>query len=157
MAQPPPSQSSSGRGGGCKLWDPLPPVHLRPKFFHPLDLGRPITNETPSPNYNQLVKRKYDPRMTIICYQQSSLSIKDGFTLWRKNFLSIIYCVWFSMMSGHSANPIFFYKKITIGRPECSLPPTPLKVGVTCVSSYRCMWNRFTMFISCTQFIFHQL
>ena len=29
---------------------PPPLVHLRPKFFHPLDLGRPISNESPSPN-----------------------------------------------------------------------------------------------------------
>ena len=27
--------------------NPLPPVHLRPQFFHPLDLGRPILNEFP--------------------------------------------------------------------------------------------------------------
>ena len=26
---------------------PPPLVHLRPKFFHPLDLGRPISNEPP--------------------------------------------------------------------------------------------------------------
>ena len=56
------------------------------------------------------------------------------------------------MMSGHGANPIFFNKKIEIGRPEHSLtpphptsdnilfspyppPPTPLlKVDVICVS-----------------------
>ena len=29
------------------------------------------------------------------------------------------------MMSGHGTNPIFFNKKIKIGRPEHSLPPTP--------------------------------
>ena len=45
-----------------------PLVHLRPKFF--LDLGRPISNEPPpSPNDIQSVKRKHNPRMTIICYQ----------------------------------------------------------------------------------------
>ena len=27
--------------------NPPPPVHLRPKFFHPLDLGRQISNEAP--------------------------------------------------------------------------------------------------------------
>ena len=31
------------------------------------------------------------------------------------------------MMSGHHANPIFFNKKIKIGRPECSLTPNPLR------------------------------
>ena len=32
-------------------------VHLRPKFFHPLDLGRPISNEAPYPNDNQSIKK----------------------------------------------------------------------------------------------------
>ena len=49
---------------------PTPLVQLRPKFFHLLDLGRPISNEPPpSPNDNQSVKRKHNPRMTIICFQ----------------------------------------------------------------------------------------
>ena len=34
-----------------------PIVHLRPKFCHPLELGRPISNEPPSPNDNQSVKK----------------------------------------------------------------------------------------------------
>ena len=35
------------------LKSPTPLVHLRPKFFHPLDLGRPISNEPPpTPNDN---------------------------------------------------------------------------------------------------------
>ena len=46
-----------------------PLVHLRPKFFHPLVLGGPISNKTPFPNDNQSTKRKHNPRMTIICYQ----------------------------------------------------------------------------------------
>ena len=36
---------------------PHPIVHLRPKFCHPLELGRPISNESPSPNDNQSVKK----------------------------------------------------------------------------------------------------
>ena len=45
-------------------------VQLRPMFFHPLDLGRPIPNEPPLPlslssNDNQSIKRKHNPRMTI--------------------------------------------------------------------------------------------
>ena len=49
-------------------------VQLRPIFIHPLDLGRPIPNEPPLPlslssNDNQSVKRKHNPRMTMICYQ----------------------------------------------------------------------------------------
>ena len=39
------------------------PVQSRPKFFHPLDLRRPISNELPlpSPNDNQSIKRKHNP------------------------------------------------------------------------------------------------
>ena len=52
---------------------PTPLVHLRPKFFHPLDLGHQISNNAPpipsSPNDNQSIKRKHNPRMTIIPYQ----------------------------------------------------------------------------------------
>ena len=55
---------------------PTPLVHLRPKFVHPVNLERPISNKLPpvsqplsSPNDNQSVKRKHNSRMTIICYQ----------------------------------------------------------------------------------------
>ena len=60
------------------------PVHLRPKLFHPLDRGRLISNELPPPppppppsslNDNQSIKGKHDPRMTIICCQQSNYRI----------------------------------------------------------------------------------
>ena len=55
---------------------PLTPlVQLCPKFFHPLDLGRPIVqfqtnppppaSPLPSPNYNQSIKRKHNLRMTM--------------------------------------------------------------------------------------------
>ena len=44
-------------------------VHLCLKFFHPLDFGRPISNEPPhTPIDNQSIKRKHNPRMTIICH-----------------------------------------------------------------------------------------
>ena len=33
----------------------------------------------------QSVKRKHNPRMTIICYQQSLLILNDGFTVWRQS------------------------------------------------------------------------
>ena len=55
---------------------PVPLIHLRPKFFQPLDLGRPISNEPPhppphtprppSPNDNQSIKTKNNPRTTIM-------------------------------------------------------------------------------------------
>ena len=53
---------------------PTPLVRLRPKFFHPLGLGRPISNEYPpnppsSPNNNQSIKRKHYLSMAIIYYQ----------------------------------------------------------------------------------------
>ena len=49
---------------------PLPFVYLRPKLFHPLELGRPISKKaSPSPNDNQSIKRKHNPSFTIICYQ----------------------------------------------------------------------------------------
>ena len=38
--------------------DPPPPMHLRPKFFHLLDHGRPVSNEPPPPNDIQSVKMK---------------------------------------------------------------------------------------------------
>ena len=45
---------------------PPPLVYLRPKFFHPLNLRRPVSNEPhASSNDNQSVKRKHNPRMTI--------------------------------------------------------------------------------------------
>ena len=59
-----------------------PLVHLRPNFFHPVDLGRPFPNEIPLPtsyththssNDNQPLKRKHNPRMTIMCYQLINL------------------------------------------------------------------------------------
>ena len=48
---------------------PTPLVQLRSKFFHPFDIGRPISNEPPFPNDNQSIKRNDNPWMTIICYQ----------------------------------------------------------------------------------------
>ena len=69
---------------------PSPFVQLRPKFFHPLELGRPISKDAPSPfpNDNQSIKRKHNPWMTIICYQifhlgrlSLSVSTQYGFPL----------------------------------------------------------------------------
>ena len=37
-----------------------PPVHLRPKFFHPLDIGRSVSNEPPSPPFER-TKSKQKP------------------------------------------------------------------------------------------------
>ena len=49
---------------------PLNPlVHLCPKFFHPLTLDVQFQTNTPSPNDNQLNKRKHNQRVTIICNQ----------------------------------------------------------------------------------------
>ena len=47
---------------------PHPLVHLRPKFFYPLDLGHPISNESPFfLNDNQSIKRKQSK--DDYCYQ----------------------------------------------------------------------------------------
>ena len=52
------------------LRPPAPLVYLRPNFFYPLVLGRPISNEpSPFPNDNQSIKTKHNPRLTIMCYQ----------------------------------------------------------------------------------------
>ena len=48
---------------------PTPLVQLRPKFFHPHDLGRPVLT-----NDNQSIERKHNPRMIIICFQVFPLS-----------------------------------------------------------------------------------
>ena len=59
---------------------PTPLVQLRPKFFHPLDLGRPISNEphppTPSSNDNQPIKRK-QPK--DVYYMLSGLFFRSAF------------------------------------------------------------------------------
>ena len=54
---------------------PTPLVHLRPTFFHPLDLGRPISNNpTPhlSPNDNQTMKIKSNARMANFPFSVST-------------------------------------------------------------------------------------
>ena len=52
---------------------PLPLFHQCPKFVHPLGFGRPISNEPPpSPSDNQSIKRKHNPKMTIIYHHAQS-------------------------------------------------------------------------------------
>ena len=53
---------------------PTPLAHLRPNFFHPLELEPPVSNDSPpapclSPNDNQSIKRKHNPSMTTASYQ----------------------------------------------------------------------------------------
>ena len=33
----------------CQIFQSPPPAHLHPKFFHSLDVGRPIPNDLPPP------------------------------------------------------------------------------------------------------------
>ena len=66
---------------------PTPHVHLRPKFFHILELGRPISNEPPSlcppsPNDNQSVKRKHNPRMTVKSFLQVGFRFQYQLIAW---------------------------------------------------------------------------
>ena len=56
---------------------PTPLVRLYPKFFHPLDLGRPVSNELPTPNDNQSINGKYNPMDG--CYMLSGLSFRSPF------------------------------------------------------------------------------
>ena len=44
------------------------PCPFTSKFFHPLDLGRPVLNKAPSPYDNQWIKRKRRPRMTTLLH-----------------------------------------------------------------------------------------
>ena len=133
--------------------DPLPPVHLFPKFFHPLDLGRPISNEPPAPNYNQSVKKIWS---------------KDDYYMLSTKF--IIIKRWFHCLTSESKgrflviNKLMFgsewwlvitqiqfslIQKIKIGSSEhslipqylrlltshfCLISPPPLKVDAICVS-----------------------
>ena len=48
---------------------PTPLVQLRPKFSTPLTLDVQFQTKPPSPNHNQSIKRKHNPRMSIISYQ----------------------------------------------------------------------------------------
>ena len=65
---------------------------------------------------------------SILPTNNAMVSLKDGFTVIRqsekKDFLSMIY-VWLSMICCHGGIPMFFNKKIKIGRPEHSLTPYP--------------------------------
>ena len=51
----------------------LPLIHLRPTFFHPFDLGRPISNNTPPPP----IPRPLQMKTT----NNAMVSLKDGFTV----------------------------------------------------------------------------
>ena len=68
---------------------PTPLVHLRLKFFYSLDLGRPISNEPPSPNDNHSIKRKHNPRMTIYVFR-SFLQVAFRFQY------QLVHLVWLS-------------------------------------------------------------
>ena len=49
---------------------PIPLVQQRSKFFDSLELWRPISNEPPSPNDNQSIKRKHNPSEVIRSFLQ---------------------------------------------------------------------------------------
>ena len=68
----------------CPIFQtPYPLVQIHPKFFYPLDLGRPFSNSSPqlslslsvslslslSRNSNKSIKIKYNSGMNIMCYQ----------------------------------------------------------------------------------------
>ena len=119
---------------------PTPLVHLRPKFFHPLDLGRPISNDPPPPQMipcmrTNEIKTKTKPSQ--VTFKLTTCSILR-FSSTNNIIKRLLHCltskgrflvnninIWLSMMSNHGANPIFFNKKKKIERPEHSLPPPP--------------------------------
>ena len=92
---------------------PTPLVQLRPKFFHPLDLGPHISNEPPypptppSPNDNQSIERKHNP--SFICYTLSGLSFRSSF-VFSINSLSLS-C--FPLISFHLAEASLLLRAIS--------------------------------------------
>ena len=109
---------------------PLTPlVHVRPKFFHPLDHGRPISTELPP---LQMITNQLKENMIqwwLLCvinkvhYHQRKASL-----IWSKSqkedFLSIIYCEII-------LNQFSLIKKIKIGRPELLLPHPPTSDNIS--------------------------
>ena len=117
--------------------------HLRPNAFHPLDLGRPIPNESPSPNNNQLIKREHNQSinslilsgfpLTSFHLAEASLSNFCCFILLCMQLSkNITNCLLFIIVNifithfainlfclaqhehGDGTNPIFFNKKETL-------------------------------------------
>ena len=107
-------------------------VHLRPKFFHSLNLGRPISNEiAPYP------PPPHPPFPLQMITNQLNENIIQGWLLYLIRS--------FSMMSGHGANSLIKNKDWTsrtlVNPPPLTpdnisffLYPLPLKVDVMCVS-----------------------
>ena len=113
----------------------------QPALFAQLEIVNKLWNNNHTVHVNErnqnkkscLIQIEYSFHCLIYPTNNTMVSLKDGFTVWRQSqkedFLSTINYinVWLSMMLGHGANPIFFNnKKIKIGRPEHFLtPPTP--------------------------------
>ena len=115
------------------------PVHLRSNFFHPLDLGSPILDETLPTLFNKLWnnnrtvhvnkriqnKSKTKPRHIQIDHAYHCNGVIKGWLhcLTPESIGRFLVTNILSMMSCHGTNPIFFNKKkIKIGRPKHSQP-----------------------------------
>ena len=65
-----------------------PLVQLRPKFLHPLDLGHPVSNKSPSfPSYNQITN-------------QLKKNIIQGWLLYViRSFLQVVFCFYHQLIN----------------------------------------------------------
>ena len=120
---------------------PTPLVHLRPKFFHPLELGRPISNDLPPPlqkiqcmRTNEIktktkpshVKFKLTTRSILRFSSTNNIIKRRLHCLTSKGrFLVNNINIWLSMMSDHGANPISFNKKKDWTSRTLANPPPP--------------------------------
>ena len=133
---------------------PTTPVHLRPKFFHPLDLGRPILNEParPSPKIygkniapslwtnkiktkqkqNQVTSHSNWPRVLLfdLAHKQCNGIIKEWLYYLKPELIRRFFVnnkLMFDSVWDLVMAEIQFslMKIIKIVRPEQSPPPTP--------------------------------
>ena len=94
---------------------PLTPiVRLRPKFFHALDLGRPVSNEPASPNDNQSIKRKPNPKMTIYVIK-SFLKVNFRFQCQLINFVWLSF-VFFSFSWSLTVSRSFILLRVQLSK-----------------------------------------
>ena len=102
-------------------------VHLRLKFFHPLNFGRPISNKPTSPNDNKSVKRKDDlsslSAKFIIIKRWLHFLTSESDERFLVNNILMFGPAWCLVMAQTQFSLI---KKLKTRRPELSLPSTLL-------------------------------
>ena len=120
-----------------------PHVHLRPKCFLPLDLGRPIWNGLPhrplSPtNYgtatahsmwtNEIKTKTKSNHVTFKLNTRFIVRFSPRTMQWYHSRMALL-SFWLSIMSAHGANPIFFNKKNKDWTSRTLATPTPSTSG----------------------------